>query len=224
MTNAPSHKTPVVIGIVGGIASGKSEVTRMLGTMNATIISADKIAHRVLYEPDVIDALKKIFGNSILLQGASTSVDLSEIDRKKLASMVFGDSGEKQMMRKKLEEIVHPRIRQLAKSELETLSRESSSQMIILDAPLLIEGGWLPYCNRVLFVDSPDDMRKQRAMQRGWTAREWHERESAQLSLAEKRKYATDLILNGGTIEQLHQQVVDFVAKLPNRQVLPHES
>ncbi len=224
MTNAPSYKTPVVIGIVGGIASGKSEVTRVLGTMNATIISADKIAHRVLYEPDVIDALKKIFGNSILLQGASTSVDLSEIDRKKLASMVFGDSAEKQAMRKRLEEIVHPRIRQLAKSELESLSRESSSQMIILDAPLLIEGGWLPYCNRVLFVDSPDDMRKQRAMQRGWTAKEWHDRESAQLSLAEKRKYATDLILNGGTIEQLHQQVVDFVAKLPNRQVLPHES
>ena len=214
MTNALSHKRPVVIGIVGGIASGKSEVTRMLGAMDASIICADKIAHRVLSEPTVIDSLEKIFGNCILLQGASSTVDLREINRKKLASMVFGDSAEKQSMRKQLEAIVHPRIRQLAKSQLETLSRESASQMIILDAPLLIEGGWLPYCNRVLFVDSPDDKREQRALHRGWTAREWQDRESAQLSLAEKRKYATDVLLNDGTIETLHQQVADFVAKL----------
>ncbi len=215
MTNALSSKSPVVIGIVGGIASGKSEVTRMLGAMDATIICADEIAHRVLLEPAVIDSLEKIFGKSILLQGVSSTNELREIDRRKLASMVFGDLAEKQSMRKQLEAIVHPRIRQLAKSELETLSRESSSQMIILDAPLLIEGGWLPYCNRVLFVDSPDDKRKKRAMQRGWTAKEWQDRESAQLSLAEKRNYATDVLLNDGTIEQLHQQVADFVAKLP---------
>ena len=187
----------------------------MLGAMDATIICADEIAHRVLLEPTVIDSLVNIFGKSILLQGASSTVDLREIDRRKLASMVFGDSAEKQSMRKQLEAIVHPRIRQLAKSELETLSRESTSQMIIFDAPLLIEGGWLPYCNRVLFVDSPDDKREQRALHRGWTAREWQDRESAQLSLAEKRKYATDVLLNDGTIETLHQQVADFVAKLP---------
>ena len=216
MTSAKMHKTPVVIGIVGGIASGKSEVTRMLGAMDATIICADDIAHRVLLEPDVTDSLIKIFGDSILQMSGSQPDDIPAIDRKKLGSMVFGDSADKQAMRIRLEAIVHPRIRQIAKLELETLLREASLQMIILDAPLLIEGGWLPYCNRVLFVDSPDDMRRQRAMERGWTSKEWHDRESAQMSLAEKRKHATDVLVNDGTIDQLQQRVVDFATSLPD--------
>lgn len=215
MTNAHSHKTPVVIGIVGGIASGKSEVTRMLGAMNATIICADEIAHRVLLEPEVIDSLEKIFGTSILQSSGSHPNTLLAIDRNKLGSMVFGDSADKQVMRKRLEAIVHPRIRQIAKLELEKLLREASQHMVILDAPLLIEGGWLPYCKRVLFVDSPDEMRKQRAMERGWTEKEWHDRESAQISLSEKKRHATDVLVNDGTIEQLQQRVVDFVGKLP---------
>ena len=205
---------PIVVGVVGGIASGKSEVTRLLGTMNATIISADAIAHRVLLAPNVIETLVEIFGPGILQDQSSNPGQDRVIDRKKLGALVFGDSEEKLAMRRKLEAVVHPLIRQTARDELATLLRDTSLQMIILDAPLLIEGGWLPYCNRVLFVDSPDDLRKQRAMERGWTAKEWQERESAQLSFNEKRKQATDVLVNDGTLEQLQQRVVDFVAKI----------
>jgi len=214
MNTEQSLKKPIVIGVVGGIACGKSEVTRMLGSMNATIISADAIAHAVLLKPDVIEALVEIFGEGILQNQHSSSNQIPSIDRKKLGSMVFGDSDEKRAMRKKLEAIVHPLIKQLAREELAVLLRDTSLQMIILDAPLLIEGGWLPYCNRVLFVDSPDDNRKQRAMERGWTAKEWQDRESAQLSLDEKRKHATDTLVNDGTLIQLEQRVKDFVAKV----------
>jgi len=214
MNTERSLKKPIVVGVVGGIASGKSEVTRMLGLMNATIISADAIAHAVLLKPDVIKALVEIFGEGILQEQQGSLNQTSSIDRKKLGSMVFGDSDEKRAMRKKLEAIVHPLIRHLAREELAMLLRDTSLQMILLDAPLLIEGGWLPYCNRVLFVDSPDDNRKQRAMERGWTAKEWQDRESAQLSLDEKRKHATDTLVNDGTLIQLEQRVKDFVAKV----------
>ena len=206
MTNAQQIKTPVVVGVVGGIACGKSHVTRMLGELNGTIISADEIAHRVLQEPDVIDSLVKIFGNSILTERS--------IDRKKLASMVFGNSADCKTIRKNLEAIVHPRIRQIAKSDLETLKRDANTHMIILDAPLLIEGGWLPYCDRIIYVDSPDAVRKQRAMERGWNAQEWQDRESAQMSLSEKKKHATDVLLNNGTIEELKQRVLELNSSL----------
>ena len=202
MTNVLQVKSPIVVGVVGGIASGKSQVTRMLGELNGTIISADEIGHRVLLEPNVIDSLVKIFGNGILTS--------SSIDRKKLASMVFGDSADCKTMRKNLEAIVHPRIRQIAKSELERLKQEANTRMIILDAPLLIEGGWLPYCDRVIYVDSSDAVREKRALERGWSAMEWQDRESAQMSLSEKKKYATDVLLNNGTIEELTQRVLEF--------------
>jgi dephospho-CoA kinase len=212
MTNSQQHYSPLVIGVVGGIASGKSQVTRLLGEMNATIISADEIAHRVLREPDVIDSLVKLFGNSILIENGPRQDGSLGIDRKKVAAMVFGNSAEAQGNRKQLEAIVHPRIRQIAKSELEALKRDAKVRLIILDAPLLIEGGWLPYCDRVIFVDSPDALRKQRAMERGWTAQEWHDRESAQLSLSEKRSHATDVLVNDGTLGQLQQRVSEMVA------------
>ena len=210
MTNAQQFKAPVVVGVVGGIASGKSQVTRMLGALNATIISADEIAHRVLLEPDVMDSLVEMFGKSILIENGDHPGLSRVIDRKKLASMVFGDSAGSQTMRKKLEAIVHPRIRQIAKSEMEAIKQEPKTDMIVLDAPLLIEGGWLPYCDRVIYVESPDAMRKQRAMERGWSAQEWQDRESAQLSLAEKKKHATDVLVNDGTIEELTQRLLEL--------------
>ena len=213
MTNAQQFHPPLVIGVVGGIASGKSQVTRLLGERNATIISADEIAHRVLREPDVIDALVNVFGNEILSETGLHPVGSRVIDRKKVGSLVFGNSADCQTKLKKLEAIVHPRIRQIARSELQTLKSDPSVRMIILDAPLLIEGGWLPYCDRVIFVDSPDVLRKQRAMERGWTAQEWGDRESAQLSLPEKRSHATDVLVNDGTLEQLQQHVSEFAAR-----------
>lgn len=214
MTQVPAIKKPVVIGVVGGIASGKSEVTRLLGAMNAVVISADEIAHRVLLMPDVRETLVSIFGDGILQESVAAPIETRQIDRKKLGAMVFGDTQDKQVKRKKLEAIVHPRIRELGRAELASLVKKASHPMIILDAPLLIEGGWLPYCDRVLFVDSPESMRKQRAIERGWTEKEWRDREAAQLGLAEKRRSASDVLVNDGTVEQLKQRVAEFVASL----------
>ena len=214
MSDTPTSRSPIVIGVVGGIASGKSEVTRVLSAMNATVISADEIAHRVLLEPDVIKALVGIFGDGILNEQLSPSDQSRSINRKALGSMVFGDSDNRLAMRRRLEAIVHPRIRQIAREELATRLLDTSHPLIVLDAPLLIEGGWLPYCTHVLFVDSPEGMRRQRAIERGWTTQEWQDRESAQLSFLDKRKVATDILVNDGTLRQLQQRIEDLVAKL----------
>ena len=212
MKSVQAQRNPIVIGIVGGIASGKSEVTRLLGEMDGIVISADAIAHRVLQEPGVIDSLIEIFGERILVQAESDNA--RTIDRAKLGGLVFGDTDDMRVMRKRLEAIVHPRIRHVARSELERLKKEVTTKMIILDAPLLIEGKWLPFCDRILMIESPDAKRQKRAMDRGWTKQQWIDRESAQLSFEEKRKHATDIIQNDGTIAHLQQQLDVFLAGL----------
>jgi dephospho-CoA kinase len=210
MTAAKAPQKPVVLGIVGGIACGKSEVTRMLGELGGALISADAIAHRVLLEPAVIENLVAIFGDQILRQEVPAVV--RAIDRRLLGAMVFGASAEKVAMRRKLEATVHPRIRQLAREELERLEQEAFAKFIVLDAPLLIEGGWLPYCDRIVMVESPDELRQKRAAERGWSKQQWMDREAAQLSLEEKRKHATDVLINDGSIDVLRQQVQALVA------------
>ena len=205
MNEQPQKKT-MVVGIVGGVACGKSQVTQMLGKMGASVISADKIAHHVLCLPDIVEALIQAFGVGILTDSsAGTARSEPTIDRKKLGALVFGsriDSNASQR-RKLLESIVHPRIREIAKSQLESMQALPSVNTIVLDAPLLIEGGWLPFCDKVIYVDAPDELREAWAVRRGWSAEEFRNRESAQMSLADKKKKATDVLQNVSDLNHL---------------------
>ncbi len=200
------RKKPIVIGIVGGIACGKSQVTQMLSEMGASVISADKIAHAVLCLPDIVQALIQAFGVGILTDSsAATASSEPTIDRKKLGALVFGNQSESNasQRRKLLESIVHPRIREIAKSQLESMQALPSVNTIVLDAPLLIEGGWLPFCDKVIYVDAPVELREAWAMRRGWSAEELRNRESAQMSLTDKKKMATDVLQNASDLNQL---------------------
>ncbi len=212
MTVTGERRRPIVIGIIGGIASGKSEVTRLLSARDGEILSADAIAHRVLLEPDVIESLVALFGQQILRQDVPAGT--RAIDRARLGSLVFGKDEVQNANRKKLEAIVHPRIRQALKSALEELKKSETVRWVLLDAPLLIEGGWIPYCDRVLMVESPDEARQKRAMGRGWTKEQWMDRESSQLSLNEKRKHATDFVFNVGSLAHLEQQLDAWLRRI----------
>ena len=216
MSVSTQHRFPIVIGVVGGVASGKSTLTEVLQKHGAKVIVADDIAHDVLKDPIVIQQLQEIFGNGIL-SSSRTSQEISKdklseqvlgtIDRKKLGALVFGLSTVQRSRRKQLEAIVHPRIREIAKAQLKVLQAEPALKYIVLDAPLLIEGGWLPYCNKVVFLDTPAELRMTWAMTRGWSEQEWQQRESAQLSLGKKRFNATDIIVNTGNRECLENEV-----------------
>jgi dephospho-CoA kinase len=199
-----------VIGIVGGVASGKSAVTDLFKQLGARIVSADEIAHRVLCEPDIVESILQTFGHEVLQTSHPSHLDTRVIDRKKLGRLVFGPGAESR--RKQLESIVHPRIRQIAKQELESYQHQPDCAMVVLDAPLLIEGGWLPFCQKLIFIDTPEAMRKSFAMQRGWTEQEWQQREAAQLSLNEKRQHASDILQNEGNLEQLKSKLVQLIS------------
>lgn len=193
---AVEPRKPSIIGITGGIASGKSFVASCLESLGCVSVDADQLGHAVLLVPDVIGRLRQSFGPSILASDGT-------IDRKRLAAVVFGDNDEALSNRSKLERIVHPEIRKLAEQKIEQLkSSPRPPRAIIVDAPLLIEAGWVSLCDYVLFIDTPDEVRMQRALGRGWTRQQWQDREAAQASMEQKRRAATHFI--DGLMDQDH--------------------
>ncbi len=179
---------PFVIGLVGGIASGKSHVARKLQTLGAYLIDAGQIGHQVLLKPLVARRLRQLFGEKIV---AATGA----IDRQQLAEVVFVPTPEGREAKAKLEEVVHPLIHSEAVHQLRKLCElDSPPPAVIIDAPLLLEASWAPMCDAILFVDTPQELRNQRALQRGWPAEEHARREASQLNLAEKRAAATHII------------------------------
>jgi dephospho-CoA kinase len=207
-------KRSVVLGILGGVASGKSEVTRRLEARGAHVIHADTIGHEVLREPEIRDRLIQYFGDGIVSQ------ENGEIDRARMAQFVFSNETTATENRRVLESIVHPRIRLRIKERLDAIQRtfppDEYPQLVVLDVPLLIESGWNKQCDRILFVDADDEIRLQRAMARGWTSNQFRDREQAQLPIDQKRMHATDIMDNNGPIDALDQQIEQFLNKIKN--------
>ncbi|MFN9986229.1 MAG: dephospho-CoA kinase [Pirellula sp.] len=207
-------KRSVVVGILGGVASGKSEVTRRLEARGAHVIHADTIGHEVLRESDIRDRLIQHFGNEIL------SKETGEIDRVRVAQLVFGNAPPATENRRVLESIVHPRIRARIAERLESIQQSISPneppKIVVLDVPLLIESGWNKRCDRILFVDTAEELRLARAIARGWTSNQFRDREAAQLPIEQKRRSATDVIDNNGSIGSLDQQIDKLIMSLTN--------
>ncbi len=201
---------PVVIGLVGGIGSGKSHVGGLLENLGAQRIDADRLGHDVLMEKEVRERLAQIWGPSIL-------TEQGEVDRTKVGKLVFGTSFNAVAQRKQLEAILHPRIRSLAFERIAAVrSMPQVPLAIVIDAPLLIEAGWEPMCDFILFIDSPHDERIQRAVGRGWTEPHFAAREASQISLDEKRSRATHFLDNSRDAN-ITQQVTHFWNELERR-------
>ncbi len=186
---------PVIIGMVGGIAAGKSYVGELLENKGALRIDADRLGHEVLLLPEVRERLVELWGKDILdAQG--------QVQRAAIAALVFGTSAEAVTRRRQLEEIVHPRSRRLAEQRIAAARVEPEVPMaIVIDAPLLIEAGWEPFCDLILFIDAPYETRLARAQQRGWTQQQFDDRATSQLGLSEKRSAATHIIDSRGETE-----------------------
>ena len=194
------------IGVVGGVASGKSLVTKMLVELGAAAMDADRTGHDVLaQDPEVRSAVCQKWGDTILTpQG--------EVDRSAVAKKVFAKNEIAAADRKFLEGLLHPRIG----ARLKTLSDQFSVEgkpAVVLDAPLLLEAGWARLCDFILFVDVPPQKRLERAKTRGWTAAEFADREATQWSVDEKRRHATHVVPNFGTEAELRTAVRNFWAE-----------
>ncbi len=189
-----SKRKVFVVGLVGGIASGKSFVAQLFAEYGAPIIDADKIGHEVLKRPLIVRRLGQVFGAQVVDENGS-------IDRKALGQLVFGDSSAARQKREQLEAIVHPVIHAEAVQQLARLSAGTPAPAaVVIDAPLLLEAGWAPMCDIIVFVDTPTSIRSERAEQRGWSSAHFAQREQAQMPLNDKRAQATH-ILNGNAHE-----------------------
>jgi dephospho-CoA kinase len=200
---------PRILGISGGIASGKSQVTRILESHGAKIIHADRIGHEVLQLPHVQNSLTELFGNSILKPHDPANPSPPEIDRKQLAKLVFGNSEKATSRRKQLEALTHPLIRQRIREEINTAIAENIVDWIVLDIPLLHESSWDKSCDVVWFIDADDSIRLERALQRGWSKSDFRLREASQWPVDRKRTNANLVILNNGSLDSLTSAVED---------------
>ncbi len=195
-----------IIGLIGGIASGKSAVAAELATLGAVVLDADRTAHEVINLPTVQQALIARWGKDVL--NAS-----GEIDRAAVARRVFSDEQKGRVELRFLEETLHPRIREQFQAKLAEQAAGGTA-VAVIDAPLLLEAGWEKLCDSLVFVDSPRTDRLDRAKLRNWSEADFSKREALQMPIAEKRERATHVLANAGTAANLRDQVRTFWGSL----------
>ena len=187
-----------VIGLTGGIATGKSTVSSILSKLGAEIIDADKVGHGI-YLPnteawkDIIDT----FGED-LLQPDKT------INRKKLGEIVFSN---KEAV-SKLNQIVHPRMYKNFEQTIDTFKKKNKNEgVIVLDAAILIEANWLPLVDEVWLVVAEKETVIERLCAKGFTKEHAESRIASQLSDEERKKHADVIIENTGPISDVEKHV-----------------
>lgn len=186
-----------ILGIVGGIGSGKSFVARLLGELGCAIIDSDAVAHAVYAEPEIIATLVGWYGQAVLNARG-------EIDRKVLAHHIFRDAEH----RARLEQLIHPRINAEREQEMARVVDDPAVLAFVWDSPLLIEAGLHTQCDALLFVEVPHEERLRRVREtRGWDAAELDRREASQITLPEKQRLATVSVRGDLPAEQLKGQL-----------------
>ena len=199
----PSGEQPdgmLVIGIAGGVASGKSLVTSCFQSLGAQVIDADRVGHEVLQQPEIVAAIVDRWGTEIL--------DQSRVDRQRLAQIVFapGPDGEQQLQF--LEQLMHPEIGSKIQAQLRQLRSDRNVPAVVLDAPVMFKVGWDKFCDRIVFVDASLEVRLQRARKRGWPDGELERREARQWSVERKRSRSTDVIDNSNSKQSTFREIV----------------
>lgn len=203
----------MIIGIVGPIAGGKSTLAELLVQLsNGLKIEADAIVHQLLSKAEITAAVAAHFGPTVVPDGA--------IDRKRLAERIFGSQPFAVADRRWLEELLHPLVRREVLRALETSQSTEPSRWVVLDIPLLLEAGYGPLCDRVVYADSPPEICVARAARRGWSDAELTARQALQWPLDKKRSLSTDRVDCGGSLDELREQVTAMVERWRSEKML----
>ena len=188
----------LTIGLTGGIGSGKSTVTQILAGLGAPVLDADKVGHAI-YEPggpayqDLIDA----FGEAILAPDRT-------VDRRRLGPIVFADPA----ALKRLNSIMHPKMFTRMGEMVAAMREAGEHNPIAIEAAILIEANWQPLFDEIwLVVASRERVIERVERDRGMKPEQTEARIRAQLSDQERRRYATRVIENNGTIDDLRATV-----------------
>jgi dephospho-CoA kinase len=201
-----------VIGVMGGVGSGKSTAARFLAEIGAgTVLDADAEVGALLAQEEVLLALEHATGAGLRRSDGA-------LDRAALAARIFQDPDAKA----RVEAVLHPRVRARHWAALAELERRRPGALAVLDIPLLLEGGLIALCDLTFFVDAPEAVRAARATARhGWSPEEWARREAGQRPLAAKRAAARAILVNDAGPERLHEQCARWAVALRDLPVRP---
>ena len=194
---AQARRATRVIGLTGGIASGKSTVSRMFQDLGARVVDADRLARRIVEpgRPAYRDIVRR-FGRQVLKADGT-------LDRKRLGGQVFSDPRKLEQLNR----ITHPRIAREARREI-ARHRASGASLVIYDAALLVENGWHRKLDGVVVVSVPEKVQRQRLMERdGLSRTAAMQRIHSQLPLSKRLKLADHVIDNSGSLAQTRRQV-----------------
>jgi dephospho-CoA kinase len=196
--NKPKKKP--IIGILGGVGSGKSAVAAEFGKLGCEVIDADKIAHKLLDEPLVKKKVVALFGE-VVLDSAG------KIDHSKLADIVFADADKLSLLNK----IIHPLVLERAEELIKQAKGQNQVKAIVLDMPLLVEVGWAKRCDKLIFVECKRRIRAKRAKKMGiLDENKLKIRENFQISVDKKESIADNTIDNNSGFSALAGQVTDI--------------
>ncbi|MEE0514332.1 MAG: dephospho-CoA kinase [Emergencia sp.] len=197
-------KTMKIIGLTGGIGAGKSTVTEILIKEGYPVIDADRISRKITEKGSpVLEKIAGVFGNDMILPGG-------ELDRKKLASLVFSDS-EKRL---RLEEITTKEVVRIISEKLDRMKSRGQTGPVFVDAPLLFESGADRLTDLVWTVDADISVRVERVCARdGATPQEVRDRIDAQMSSRRRAERSAEVIDNSKGKEELCRQVKELLKK-----------
>ncbi len=185
-----------IIGLTGGIGSGKSTVSRFLAELGAVIIDADKVGHDALKDAEIRQEIIAVFGERVLTPAG-------DIDRSRLGRIVFDDAEALE----RLNRIIQPRIHDVIKAQLEDC-RERGVAVVVLEAPLLVEAGATSIVDEVWVTAAPGSTVLKRLRERsGLSESETLARIRSQISAEERVKHADVIISNDGSLDELREKV-----------------
>ncbi len=206
VTNRSMNKNLPIIGMTGGVGSGKSTVASMLRDLGCVVANADANAAEVLQQDEVIAQIVSWWGDRLLDEDG-------QIDRHALGTLVFADS----QKREQLENLIHPLVRVMQTDQF--AAAPAGTIALVIDAPLLFEAGLDTCCHAIIFVDTPRKIRHQRVLEsRGWDTNQLDLREAAQLPLDTKRKKADYVINNGDELQAVQHQIEKVLTDIQSKQ------
>ncbi len=190
------------IGLTGSIGTGKSTVAKIFQELGAYVIDADKVVHELLKREDVKEKIREAFGDVFDSKG--------EVDRKKLASIVFNNPEKKKV----LENILHPLVFQEINRFFKEVEEKDPEAVAIAEVPLMIETGSYKNYDKIIVVYAPEELQLKRLLEKGMSKEEAIKRIKSQMPIDEKVKYADIVIENTSTLGDLRKKVEEVYKKL----------
>lgn len=193
-----------IIGLAGGIGSGKSFIARLFAELGCRVIDSDEQVRRAYGDADVRETLRQWWGPQVFTTDGA-------IDRRFIARTIFADPEQ----RHRLEQLLHPKVNALREREMKESANDPKVLAFVWDTPLLFEAGLSELCDFIVFIDTPPHLRQQRVHEtRGWKEDELKQRENLQWPLDKKRRISDYVLSNTADAAQARDQVRDLIPRI----------